>query len=635
MSNKIFSIIVIAIIIFFAVLTILPKHSNQQSQKMNELNYNITLNEDGSMNVIETWDIYVKNTGTLFRTFDDFNEYQISDVEVVDLETNNKLNSISRKKQDVPEGQYYGLQTGYDTFEIAWGTGKNTSKGNLKYQISYKVNNVITSYNDCQELYWKLLDTSNGIPCKKITGNIKLFKPVSDVDNLKVWGHGAIDGTIERISNDTIEFNIKNFSSGTLLEIRTVVTEKVFNTSKIENRNALNDLLEEEKIWSVETETEKNFWNMVIIVILVIEGIILLYGLFKIIKYSYLGNEDNNGINYKGIDYFRDIPRENTATPGEAIYLYNMFAGKDKTTYIIASYILNLSIKGCIDIQERNGEMYIKILDIPENLKEDEKIVLEIINKVALGANEINIKELNKFSKKHSREFKEYVESIIDSVEYNLKKENLIGRNEEALRRNVKKESVLYYGFLFALVAPFAIQIVNLILYITLPLFIIEMIIISKVRNKANKLFKLTQAGAYEAEEWNGLKNYLEDYSLIEEKDVFDIKLWEKYLVFATALGISKQVINTLKAKYPDLFTEKYWDINGNTSAILNMVCNPIYIHSNCNFISFTKGMTTHNISIHTYTINFHSSSNYGGGGGSFSSGGGGRRWPVAGMGGR
>ena len=635
MNGKKYLIVFFTLLAFFTILTILPKTKTAKSQKMNELNYNITLNEDGSMNVIETWDIYVKNTGTLFRTFDDFNEYQISDVEVVDLTTNNKLNSISRKMQDVPEGQYYGLQTGYDSFEIAWGTGKNTTKGNLKYQISYKVNNVITSYNDCQELYWKLLDTSNGIPCKKITGNIKLYKPVSDIDNLKVWGHGPIDGTIQRVSNDTIEFNINNFSSGTMLEIRTVVTDKIFNTLKVEDRTVLNDLLEEENLLAIETDNEKNFWNMVNIAILVIEGIILLYGLFKIIKYSYFGNEDNDGINYKGIEYFREIPREDTATPGEAIYLYNMFAGKDKTTSIIASYILNLSIKGCIDIQERNGEMFIKILGIPENLKEDEKIVLEIINKVALGANEINIKELNKFSKKHSREFKEYVESIIDSVEYNLKKENLIERNEEALRRNVKKESVLYYGFLFALIVPFAIQFVNLLLYITIPLFIIEMVIISKVRNKANKLFKLTQTGAYEAEEWNGLKNYLKDYSLIEEKDVFDIKLWEKYLVFATALGISKQVVNSLKAKYPDLFTEKYWDINGNTSTILNMVCNPIYVRSNCNFINFTHGMTTHNISIHTYTINFHSSSNYGGGGGSFSSGGGGRRWPVAGMGGR
>ena len=46
----------------------------------------------------------------------------------------------------------------------------------MKYQISYKVDNVITSYNDCQEFYWKLLDSSNGISCKKITGNIKLYQ---------------------------------------------------------------------------------------------------------------------------------------------------------------------------------------------------------------------------------------------------------------------------------------------------------------------------------------------------------------------------------------------------------------------------------------------------------------------------
>ena len=74
MNGKKYLIVFFTLLAFFTILTILPKTKTAKSQKMNELNYNITLNEDGSMNVIETWDIYVKNTGTLFRTFDDFNE---------------------------------------------------------------------------------------------------------------------------------------------------------------------------------------------------------------------------------------------------------------------------------------------------------------------------------------------------------------------------------------------------------------------------------------------------------------------------------------------------------------------------------------------------------------------------------
>ena len=624
-----FPIIIAALIIIFSVLSISMKQSREKYQKMNELDYAVSLNEDGSMNVTETWDIYVKNTGTLFRTFDNSEEYPISDVNVVDLTKNQNLNNMNRYAYDVPEGNYYGTERGFNQFEIAWGTGKKSSKGNVRYQISYKVSNVITSYNDCQEFYWKFLNSSNDIGCEKITGTIKLYKPVSNIENLKVWGHGEINGTIERASEDTIRFDINNFNARTMLEIRSVVTEKIFNTSRINSKNALNDILEEEKYLADKTNEEITLRKNTILIILLVEGIILLYGLFKII--IKIVNKGNENFNYRGIEYFRDIPRENDSTPGEALYLYNLFNYKNKNKSLIAAYILDLCVKGYLSIQEENKDMYITILKQPDSLKEDEKSVYDLIRQVAMGNNKVNIKDINKFSKKDKLSYEVCTKSIMDNIEHNLRKENLIERDMEALQKSEKREHILTIAMVISLITSFALNITSILLFIPVILFIIELIVLYNLRLKLNK-YKLTQNGVYEAEEWNGLRNYLKDYSLLEEKNVFDIILWEKYLVYATALGISKELINQLREKYPDLFTEKYWANTDNTSTILNMVCNPIYINNSCDFRSFTHGMTTHNISISRYTVTYSSSS---GGGGGFSSGGGGRRWPVAGMGGR
>ena len=624
-----FPIIIAALIIIFSVLSISMKQSREKYQKMNELGYAVSLNEDGSMNVTETWDIYVKNTGTLFRTFDNSEEYPISDVNVVDLTKNQNLNNMNRYAYDVPEGNYYGTERGFNQFEIAWGTGKKSSKGNVRYQISYKVSNVITSYNDCQEFYWKFLNSSNDIGCEKITGTIKLYKPVSNIENLKVWGHGEINGTIERASEDTIRFDINNFNARTMLEIRSVVTEKIFNTSRINSKNALNDILEEEKYLADKTNEEITLRKNTILIILLVEGIILLYGLFKII--IKIVNKGNENFNYRGIEYFRDIPRENDSTPGEALYLYNLFNYKNKNKSLIAAYILDLCVKGYLSIQEENKDMYITILKQPDSLKEDEKSVYDLIRQVAMGNNKVNIKDINKFSKKDKLSYEVCTKSIMDNIEHNLRKENLIERDMEALQKSEKREHILTIAMVISLITSFALNITSILLFIPVILFIIELIVLYNLRLKLNK-YKLTQNGVYEAEEWNGLRNYLKDYSLLEEKNVFDIILWEKYLVYATALGISKELINQLREKYPDLFTEKYWANTDNTSTILNMVCNPIYINNSCDFRSFTHGMTTHNISISRYTVTYSSSS---GGGGGFSSGGGGRRWPVAGMGGR
>ena len=45
----------------------------------------------------------------------------------------------------------------------------------------------------------------------------------------------------------------------------------------------------------------------------------------------------------------------------------------------------------------------------------------------------------------------------------------------------------------------------------------------------------------------------MEDFSLLNEREVPDLKLWEKYLVFATAFGISEKVLKQLKVVYPEI----------------------------------------------------------------------------------
>ena len=40
---------------------------SQKSQYLDNLDYNITINEDGSIRIVETWDIYIHHTNTVFR----------------------------------------------------------------------------------------------------------------------------------------------------------------------------------------------------------------------------------------------------------------------------------------------------------------------------------------------------------------------------------------------------------------------------------------------------------------------------------------------------------------------------------------------------------------------------------------
>ena len=54
---------IMAIVIVFILLCTGQLFTKKQI--MNELDYNITLNEDGSVTIVETWDIYISHTNTL------------------------------------------------------------------------------------------------------------------------------------------------------------------------------------------------------------------------------------------------------------------------------------------------------------------------------------------------------------------------------------------------------------------------------------------------------------------------------------------------------------------------------------------------------------------------------------------
>lgn len=71
-------------------------------------------------------------------------------------------------------------------------------------------------------------------------------------------------------------------------------------------------------------------------------------------------------------------------------------------------------------------------------------------------------------------------------------------------------------------------------------LYLIDFMVIFSLCNKDI----LTEYGKYEQNKVLGLKKYIEDFSLLDEKDSLDITLYEKYLVYATAFGIPDKIIN-------------------------------------------------------------------------------------------
>lgn len=73
------------------------------------------------------------------------------------------------------------------------------------------------------------------------------------------------------------------------------------------------------------------------------------------------------------------------------------------------------------------------------------------------------------------------------------------------------------------------------------------------LRKLARKYVLLTRLGEQEYAKWKGLYNFLDSATLMNERTHIELPLWEKYLVYATAFGISEKVVKALEIRCPDL----------------------------------------------------------------------------------
>ena len=659
-------LIKITIMLIISLIFIASVNTEGKFQYMDNLDYQVTVNKDGSMQVVETWDINVSKTNTLFKNFNlSKTKYgNITDVKVIDLDTGKELTQIYNEMYHVTKDCYYALEVQRNKFEIAWGIGMDDRTGKKRYQVSYLVQDVVTDYKDVQEIYWQFLaKNQNAVPVKKVTGTITLPKEVSNIDNLRVWGHGQLNGDIQKVSKNKVEFKVDNLHPNAMLEIRVVTEDKMFDVSesKVRNYNYLNTILDEETGWAEEanlaSENAKNTWKILGVIYL----IIILIFVLKIVKYNRINKEKNSKIVKKRIQYFRDIPRENDSTPTEAAYLYNFHKQRLSTQKIqrqaVSATLLDLCLKKIISLKVKDNDVYVKILqNNPSDLPKDELAIFNLIEKASKDKDEFEINELNTYAKKEYYKYSKYINDMVNSARNKLYELKLIDKaNERNYRKyqNAGSKFIIFKNlyewlvvtfvlsilpiFEMKMIQSFGIEYKNVFLAILVALLpLLGLMLYSwKMQEKIKgKIAVLTQAGSDEKAEWKGLAKFMEDFSLLDEKELPDLVLWEKYLVYATAFGIADKVIEQIKAKYPEVAIKEQWENEEMLERypIMHFSLTPTRISSP---IDRMNSSVSRAYSTSMTQISAHSTSSGSGGGGGFSGGGGGRWWPVAGMGGR
>lgn len=464
------------------------------------IDINVEIKSSGSANVTEVWDVQSIGGTDWCKPLDglDLGGYTISDFYVyMDGEPLQYVNNWGVDTIFGTKG-LYGYRRWINDLDLCFTTGDMKRH---TFTLKYKVTNYVFNTNEKQVFYKKLINNSS---FEKFSINIK-----SDYydffDDMEIYGYG-FDGNID-ISNGVISITGSDETPFSYVSILAVLPKNTFNTSnKVYGfDNVYSYLKHANNDYNQYLKYKNLFDNRWLIIILCISLIVLFFVSVKYIRKKIkilngYGYKNNKKINYEDIELFRDIPFNKDIYYAYTLIKINRIGYDDCN--ILSAIILKWFNEKKINI---NHNKKVSFIDLTMNSKFEDEIEYRLFNMMYEASNNgiLEMNEFHDFAKRYSAKFLSLFSLIEENVVNSLKLDMHI------YHRITKDECRCKY------------------------------VMDDKVYNDSIKLY--------------GLKKYLEEFSMMDTKEVMDIKLWNEYLMFACLFGIADKVSLQLKHMHPDI----------------------------------------------------------------------------------
>ncbi|HHW69262.1 MAG TPA: DUF2207 domain-containing protein [Tenericutes bacterium] len=543
----------------------------------------------------------------------------------------------------------------------------NPSKKNKAFYLEYTIGNLGIVHKDIAEIGWNIFTNMN-----EHINHLEIYIHIpNNTELLRAWAHGPYYGNIELIDINTLKITVDDLEANTAIDTRFVFDKKVINNSnkktgvvafdkiieietdlankanlereiyykqleenaknavlyaeenisrsnyqsayyivdKLKNGELKNNLLERLEI--VLNKVEKK--EKIIRIANSVSALGWTVGLVIIINKIYKKHDKEYESVFKG-KYYRDFPEE--YGPEIVGYLIN----KKISNNDLSAAILNLIYKKIITFipaDKNNKDFIFKKVDGVLIEQSEEKLVKFIFD--SDDNNEIKLSELKKRANKSYDSFIRSYTDWKDTVKIEAE-----GKHFFEDKTLIKTMGVLYtiLGIAIACIfLTFDISILlNVIIIILAVISLFYFISFTKRSEKGNEDYS----------KWMALKNFMNDFGRMDSKDLPEIVLWEKYLVYAVSLGCADKLSKTMKIKVQELqennmlpnstmFDMYYFNrillFNNSIKKTLNTAVNSAYTAKNANSSSSSGGGFGGGFSGGSF------------GGGSFGGGGGGGRF--------
>ena len=589
-------------IFLFFLISIVSFAANYRIEK---LDIEANLQKDGSMVVSEAVTYDIDEINGVYFDIDAKGFGELEDLQVFEDDPN----TSSFKEVDTSN---YEVSVSDELYRIKLYSKNHNNRRTFKFV--YKLPEAITVYDDVAQFNRKMVGKEWQQGINYITA--KVIIPVSasyDNSNILVFGHGPLTGEVDKEGN-TVVYRLNNYYPGDFLEAHILMEPEIFseyNKSKIVHKDMKQKLLDMEAKLADEANAERDkAIRQQEMINKVFEKPGLIFGVLSsiwgaLMYYIHVIFKRKNKVKNSVGKYLRELP-DNSSPALVGGFMTNSINDNE-----ILATIVDLVRRKVLTLENSDKNSIIILTGNTENLSAQEKAIVDIyINDFGDGKS-LDLKSFGFFQKVPMSVARKF-EKWRAMVQSEMDRKNLTYQGLGCL-------GVIFFAF-FPMIFTFAGLVIGMITGNKMFLLIVVMGIILFVSGAKARYPRKELAEA--KDKWQAFKNFLSDYSQLEEAKITSVHLWEQYFVYAVALGVSDKVVKAYK-KALDMGVIN--DVQGVNSLAYSPIFNPMFSRSFSNL----NGMVSRTNSGASSAIASSRRSSSSGGGGGFSSrssGGGGSR---------
>jgi len=454
--------------------------------------------------------------------------------------------------------------------------------------FEYKLNNQILNQKDTSQFFYKLWGETWSEEVETLEARIHL--PFGFYD-YEFFIHPPLRTYEVDAGHSTIKIISKNHPAYTYLEANLLFPPDTFSPDL---PNAKNYMTKKEIIYG-EKEYSQNQQNAQLIGLFLFLLPWAVISLSFIVLYFIYGREvPLSKLGYNSI-YERDIPKELSAA--QAGYILN----PQNNPNLISAELLMLEHLGCIKLTTKkepgllgeSTQVYVQILNSDSSkLKAHQRTLLNhiISSRVSFSAFDsllsiINPNANSVISKNSGSSFKlsnMSSNNILAAKFYSKFFEQINSESENNyLDTTANKIMGIITGLtqiFFMVYLVFLAPDENFVVYSFVSIFA-SSLLFGILLSKKQILGRWTIKGRVFEQKCINFKKYLNDFGSFKKKDIAQVKLWDEYLIYATAFGIADKVLKTLKTADPAYY-------KANSSHFTRMALTSIAVSSISNSIA-------------------------------------------------